>query len=563
MREKIKREADMAMMIVCVSIAGIVGGGYFLSVSALLGLILLSIILYRILWKRKIKLAVDLNLAAFSVLAFSHLTVSLWAIDSGMAALGFVKFLPLLLFYIYASGEKEKREQVIMRLPLLGCLMTVFSFVMMQFPIFEEWVSVAGRLAGFFQYPNTYALFMLICLIIVFYRFDAKHLEWLDMVYALAALFGIYMSGSRTVLVLTVLAVTWMVVSHKEMRKISLIVIGAGSVVLAGVVLLGNSVLLSRLTSMNSSTLLGRILYAKDALPVIIKHPFGLGYYGYYFIQQSIQTGVYSVVNVHNELLQMLLDVGIIPTVLMCAAVVRSVIAKNVNKRNQLILIVMILHSLFDYDFQFLIMGFVLILFLDIKNVKQYNVPILTRSVLGLACMCAAVFTIVTGISDVCYTTGKYEKAFRMYGGNTMAEIELLSKADTAGKMKEIANSLIEKNKYISVAYSARARAEFAEGNVGEFIDNKLEAIRLAPYQYGEYVDYLEILAYCESMYLKSGSEEDAAICVQRAEEIPILLKITEEKTSDLAWKIKDKPQVTLKSEHLEMIRRMRRDYNL
>ena len=29
--------------------------------------------------------------------------------------------------------------------------MTAFSFVMMQFEVFEQWVSVAGRLSGFFN----------------------------------------------------------------------------------------------------------------------------------------------------------------------------------------------------------------------------------------------------------------------------------------------------------------------------------------------------------------------------------------------------------------------------
>ena len=73
----------------------------------------------------------------------------------------------------------------------------------------------------------------------------------------------------------------------------------------------GSAGILERFTniSFGASTFLGRILYVQDALPLILKHPFGLGYYGYYFIQQSVQTGVYTVVNAHNELIQILLDV--------------------------------------------------------------------------------------------------------------------------------------------------------------------------------------------------------------------------------------------------------------
>lgn len=515
--------------------------------------------------EKKITLAVDLNFTAFGILVLAYFIVSLWAVDSGMAVLGFVKFLPLLLFYIFVSGREKEREEVISLLPLLGSLMTLFSFLMKQFPVFEKWVSVAGRLAGFFQYPNTYAAFMLVCLIIVGYRFDRKKFDWLDVVYAAAALIGIYMSGSRTVFVLTVLTVLWMLFSRKEIRKVLFIVMGIGIAAVAVTVFVGGSELLSRFTSMSlsSSTFLGRILYAKDAVPLILKHPFGLGYYGYYFMQQSVQTGFYSVVNVHNELLQMLLDVGIIPTALMCVAVIRSIISKGISIRNKLVLTVMVLHSLFDYDFQFLVMGFVLILFLEIKNVKTYKVPILTRSVLGVAGAGALVLAVLAGISDICYTSGKYETALKVYGGNTMAEIEVLSEADTAEEMRKQAEALIAKNKYISVAYSARARAAFSEGDVGAFIEDKLTAINLAPYQYEEYVDYLEILAYSESLYLKNGSIQDAETCVQRAEEIPELLEKVKEKTSSLAWEIRDKPQVTLSGEHLDLIKKMKSEIEM
>mgnify|MGYP000220026076 CR=1 FL=1 len=136
----------------------------------------------------------------------------------------------------------------------------------------------------------------------------------------------------------------------------------------------------------------------QDALPLILKHPFGLGYYGYYFIQQSVQTGVYTVVNAHNELIQILLDAGVIPAVFMGAAVLRSVFTKRTQSRNRIVLSIMILHSLFDYDFQFLAMGFVLILFLDMRNIKTQKVPVLTGTVVGLTGAAAAALSIMCGV---------------------------------------------------------------------------------------------------------------------------------------------------------------------
>lgn len=550
----------MLIMMICIIAAGILGGGYYVSVSALISVFLLFVLFYRMYFQKKVTAAWDLNMIAFAVLVSAYLIVSLWAVDSGMALLGFIKFLPLLLFYVLVSGHQEEREKMISMLPMLGCLMTLFSFLMMQFSVFEEWVSVAGRLAGFFQYPNTYALFMLICLILVIWRFDYKHPDWLDIIYALAAVFGIVMSGSRTVFVLTAVALIWILIVRAPGRKLILTVLGAGIGVAAVLAVAAGSLgVLERFTniSFSASTFLGRILYAQDALPLILKHPFGLGYYGYYYIQQSIQTGVYSVVNVHNELLQMFLDAGVIPAVLMSAAVLRSVFTKRTDARNRLILVMLILHSLFDYDFQFLAMGFVLILFLDMRNVKTYKVPVLTGSVLGIAGAGSMVFAVFAGLSDLQYTSGNYEQALRVYSGNTLAETALLTEAETTEEMKQLADSLISRNEYLSVAYSARARAEFSEGDIGSFIEDKLKAIELAPYQYDEYTDYLEILSYCEGLYLEAGNTEDAKICAERAAEIPDMLEQLQEKTSPLAWQINDRPQVTLSRENLELIKEM------
>lgn len=619
----------MMRILFLIALTGLLGGGYFLSVSALMGILLLAMLLYRI-WcpfgnpaaqasggrsasgkkplsgggsasgkgrKKEIRIAVDWNLLAFGVLAASHLLVSLWAVDSGMALLGFVKFLPLFLFYLYVSGVEEEREKVIAQLPMLGALMTLFSFLMMQFPVFEKWVSVAGRLAGFFQYPNTYAVFLLVCLIIVLYRFDRTHVNLFDALYAAAALFGIYMSGSRAVYVLTLLTLLYIGVpkavsamrtrsrqdlsdelslsgnpekqspsdiSSKKVRKRIFLGAAAAVAVAAVVLLAGGGEMFSRLTdiSFRSSTFLGRLLYAKDALPMIFKNPMGLGYYGYYFMQQSAQTGVYSVVNVHNELLQVFLDIGIVPSVVVCAALFRSVISKRTAGRNRLVLLVMLLHSLFDYDFQFLVMGFVLILFLDMQNVKVCKIPSLTKGVASAAGAGALLLSVVTGLSDIAYTSGNYERASRFYSGNTMAQLQLLTRADTPEEMRRQAEALLAKNRYLSVAYSAKAKAALSEGDIESFIKDKETAISLAPYQHEEYTDYLEMLAYCESLYLRDGSIKDAQICVERAENIPKQLKKVEKKTSALAWEIRDKPRLMLSSESLELIENMKEQVN-
>lgn len=89
-----------------------------------------------------------------------------------------------------------------------------------------------------------------------------------------------------------------------------------------------------------------------DALPVLLKHPFGMGYLGYYYIQNEIQTGVYTVRYIHNDWLQIGLDIGWIPLVLYGVAAVKTWIGKSVSIRNKMILAVLFLHGLFDFDAQ-------------------------------------------------------------------------------------------------------------------------------------------------------------------------------------------------------------------
>lgn len=52
------------------------------------------------------------------------------------------------------------------------------------------------------------------------------------------------------------------------------------------------------------------MLYWQDAMNLIVRHPMGVGYMNYYFIQPQIQTGYYFTKTVHNDLLQCVMDNG-------------------------------------------------------------------------------------------------------------------------------------------------------------------------------------------------------------------------------------------------------------
>ena len=142
------------------------------------------------------------------------------------------------------------------------------------------------------------------------------------------------------------------------------------------------------------------------------------------------------------------------------------------------------------------------------------------------------------------------------------ARINQLSEAKDASEMKKSAENILKRNEHIAVAYSALASAAFSDGDTNSFIKYKLTAIELAPYQYDEYTDYLNTLLYCADQYLTDDDLQSARTCVLRAAQIPELLDKVDKKTSDISWKIKDTPQVTLSHKNLALIEEYKEKVN-
>ena len=534
-------------LIISLSISILFGGGYFEYISCIINIILLLYILVFFVKNNEFKLRFDYNLLILTIISFFYALVCLWALDKKFALLGFFKFFPVVIWYIIISGSDDIKEKIIDSLPLIGSLMTIFTFTMSFFDVFKSRVLVAGRLAGTFQYPNTFALFLLICLIITIRKKD-----WTDILYAFILLSGICLSGSRTVMVLTLLTIILISVFNKKTRKLSIIGL---FVVLCGAVLL----LSMHKINLSLSTFYGRFLYYKDALKIILKHPFGLGYYGYFFIQTSVQTGVYSVVNVHNELLQFILDIGVIPALLFYVLLIRPLFTDRDSLRNRLVLLVIVLHSLFDYDFQFISIFFITIIFIrpwtkNNKKSEPIKYGILSKVILSAVSAIIIYGSVIMGMSMYLYNHGEYKKAFNIGKFNTPAEIRMMNEEDDIDAMDKVADDIILRNKYIPNSYSIKALAAYNNGDIESFIKYKQKAIKTAPYNYVEYIDYLDKLIYVCNIYISSDDIDSAEICIKRIKNVPVMLSDLAESTDELAWKIDDLPQLSLPVEYINAI---------
>ena len=331
-------------------------GIFYEYLSCVLSVVILVWLTVKLFKKGSINIEVSVTFAVVAFMVLSYAVVSLWAVDSGVALFGFFKFFPVLLYSIVLMQEEGGRERAINGLPYVVTVMTVISVILMYLPFFSEYFKVSDRLSGFFQYPNTFALVLLVAELLLLTRERNIIADYICMV---ILVFGIFYTGSRTVLVLWAISNICAVLinKNKKVKWITLACIGGGAIaVVIYCFITDNFWVLERYLkiSFTESTFVGRLLYAKDALPTVLSHPFGIGFKGYYYIQQSIQTGAYSVMYIHNDFLQFILDIGWIPGLAFIFAMVRSLFVRNASIQKKLVLCVMLLHSLFDFNLQYI-----------------------------------------------------------------------------------------------------------------------------------------------------------------------------------------------------------------
>lgn len=545
-----KHKMNLIYILMLISI--LVSGSFFEYISCAYTIVILVISLFTLIKKKSIVYSADYNLIAISLFCIMYLISSLYAIDTGYAVLGFFKFMPFILMYFLLCDKPDTREYIIQLLPVTGAVITFLTSIMMLFSVFKPYVTVAGRLSGTFQYPNTFALFLLICILAGVWQKDR-----IKYLYIAVNVIGIIETGCRSVFVITIITFIIIALCQKKYR-LGIIIFTAVAAV--GIVLLvvfaGNTILAERIKSISftSSTLMGRLLYYKDALPVILRHPFGLGYYGYFFIQGEIQTGVYSVANVHNELLQIMLDIGIIPAIMFFAMLIKTIISKKSPLRNKIIISVIIMHSMLDYNFQFMAILFIMLLFLQYGEVKSQRVGIVTYAISGVISVGLIYGALIHGLSMFNYNTGNYQTAYNIGHFNTMALIKQLEQVDDTQKGKDIAESIIERNKHVDIAYNAMARYSLSDNDIEKFILYELKCIELSPYNHDYYVEFADYLFEACNIYLNNSQLDSAKICYAQLQGIPDMFQKLSDKTSELAWKINDIPQFGMPVEYYTLI---------
>ena len=545
---KIKCEEVVLLIVLILS------GGFNEYINCFLSVVISTLLILK-LFKHK-EFIININFVSLSVtiLVFGYLLSTFYAVDSGMAFLGFLKFLPVLLFLLLLFQDDSCKERCISILPYFALILGFISVILMFVPEISKYFNVDGRLAGFFQYPNTFALFLLVGELIILSKDRYKRFNVITMI---ILAFLIILTQSRAVFILAVASNSTMIFFKKGKKNkiviLSIIIVLILFVILAYPILISNKCVDRFLSlSITESTLAGRLLYYFDALPVILKHPFGLGNMGYYYIQQSIQTGVYSVKYIHNDLMQILLDIGWIPFAVFLIGIARSIFSRAVSIEQKIILIAIVLHCMFDFDLQFTAMFFVLLLFLDYTSgkrvvISKHNILIGTS-----ICLCGLVsLYFATALAFSYY--GNYKVSDYMYPPNTENQIELLLNENNKNQV-QTADKIIAHNKYVQVAYSTKARYAYSKGDFEELMKYKNKIFKIAPFSYEEYEEYCYMLIQGIYLYQQVQDEYSIVICKQELINTAERLHKLEDRLSTLGKIIEDQPQTELPDDIAKLI---------
>ncbi|MCR5417855.1 MAG: O-antigen ligase family protein [Lachnospiraceae bacterium] len=467
-------------------------------------------------------------------------------IDKGLAFFGFARLLCAGIFVILLMQLSETgKERLFDLLVIAVASSALICALMYPFPGARQLVFNSGRLGGFMQYSNTYALLLLIAYGLFFLRkSETRYVGKLWLTIPLILSFGILWTGSRSVFVLFLLLNLYFVITLKPERKRLLTVLGlVFAVALLCAFLLQERTGIGRFLtiSLRESTLIGRLLYWKDALPCLYKYPFGLGYMGYYSLQPLLQTGVYVTRFVHNSYLQIAMDHGVLALGAFVFLLWRAFF--HGDRRYRSLVVMMGLHFFFDFDTAFYSMVFVLLLFADWKGDlgagRKARVKALPVSL--FACVAMLLF-LWLGAADYLYETEKYVLADKIYPGcSAVMEGVMLGEKDL-DKAAQMAEKIVAKNSYSGEAFKVLAYHYAGEEDCGKLMESLDRYIALNKYDMQAYSEMIVLLDEETQRLAAKGDLSSAEQCRQKILSFPEKVRQVREETSSLAYQIKDKP---------------------
>ena len=526
-------------------------GGYY-SFSVLLSGVVLALLLLHAAWRAGfLRLPTGPEAWCLYALLICTLLTVPFSVSGGMAFAGVLRLLVWVLFFLYAATySRQERAEILDVVAYEGAALSLITIVGFVYDNAAGIENANGRIDGFFQYANTWSLFLLVCLILLVMKEKRRLIDWPAMA---SLLFGVYLSGSRGVfLLLLPLALAWGVHRLVRRRDVKTVAIAAGGLVLVGILatLLSGGLVLDRLRAitLSSSSLNGRLLYYLDGLGMLARHPLGLGRGGYLYLQPLEQTGVYTLLYIHNEYLQAALDGGILAGLCMMGLCAALLLRKGAPARERAVVFAIAAHALIDFDFQFSAVAFLLLLCGSGGRSREIRLP--RREVSAAVC---AVLSLTLGYFSLVYCLDFLDRpaaAYALFPADlSLAEKRLQSFAGV-DEAEPVADAILSSTDLSMLAWDCKFAASAQRGDLPGMAENRYQYLRLNRYRGEVYKEFTSLL---ENACVQ-GSGQELVQYKALAQATILQLEEVNQTTSPLAYRIVDKPELDFTADVLSRL---------
>ncbi|MCH5267983.1 MAG: O-antigen ligase family protein [Lachnospiraceae bacterium] len=532
-------------------------GMYYEFCGAVMTAVISGILLIILLKNHKLQISLSVGFLLSMIFVCLYLFSILYAVDSGMAAYGVIKLLWIPLFLVLCSQlQKEKREKLFSIIPYIGTALCLIGFAAYFLPWIKNYFYINGRLSSGFQYANTFALYLLIGIIILF---DKKELVWRDYLSGAILLCGIALSGSRIVFVLTAFIVLYFIIRHRN-KKLACGIFAFALLLIIYIYIKGDITNVGRITtfSLTDSTLLGRFLYAKDALGLLLKHPFGMGHFGYYYMENGIQSGVYSVQYVHNDWLQIGLDIGLFPMLLYFISIIYCLFSKELKHHEKIILSVIFLHGLLDFDSAYGAIQCIVFIIMHNKTItwrdKQIEAICIKRNQWSLLFSAFFIIGCYFSVPLIARYQNHMEIAVKWYPWDTEAKLKILSELEDTEKADNLADEILRQNDTCALAYYAKAMVADFSYDYENMIHYQKKSIERNYFNHEAYSNYTYMLYNGLCYAIDNDDEAVYTLCSEELLKLPSYMDDAKDRLSKLGKMINDQPDLEPDEDMIKII---------
>lgn len=449
--------------VVLLNITLFLQGLYFDQMVMSLILLTTCLLFYIFLKNKQLQIPKDKGFYFFVFYFLSHIIGYATFVEKGMLVMGIARsvlfiMVYLLIFQLYTKAMMLLFKQTFLIAVLVGAILSTLSYLFGFWP--ELQYVINGRLAGPIQYANTNAIILLVAILIII----SLRLRWMYKILGMTLLIiPLLLTMSRSAVVISILVVLCYFILNKWDKdgrdtwdvatKVS--VVSSTLISTFIVSLMDSKDSLDRISGMNlnASEWQTRILYYSDGIKMIFEHPQGLGPYGYYYLQRSFQTGsTYYVKWIHNSVLQIMLDIGIIAGAGFIIFMAYMVFFRKYPLIQRMIVMALLGHSIIDIDMAFAYVVIIIIVFMQSDNHRIYiKVPLHKNS--GYITMMALIITVIASLymlaATMAYSYNNYKLTLKLYPHHTEAIRRSFNGTSEDAEKVALANALLVRNPYI------------------------------------------------------------------------------------------------------------------